>query len=67
MTDLKKIIDKAVWKMRFVVANYLVRIANKIYKKHPDVMKFYIDSITDHLIYGKTVTRIEQDEFTFRG
>lgn len=46
---------------RWRISSWLVRLAQKIYPKNPDVTAFYTQVMVDQAIYGKSVVRINPD------
>ena len=41
------------------ISFWLVRMARKLYPESDHVKSFYLDCMTDHVIYGRTVVRID--------
>lgn len=47
------------YELRMWLARSLVRLAEKIAPTHPDVMAFHIQQMSDMMILGGAVTRID--------
>lgn len=46
------------WKLSF----YLVKLARKVYPDNPDVKAFYLQAMTDQMIYGRHVVRVHPEK-----
>ena len=46
------------YELRWKLSNLFVRIARRIYPENPEVTAFYVQTMTDQLIYGQSIVRI---------
>lgn len=51
------------YQLRWKLSNALANLARRIYPSNPDVMAFYMQVVTDYMISGRAVTRIDPSEF----
>lgn len=55
--------EKCKWyDLRYKFASWLVNVARWIYPAHPETTAFLIQQMSDFMIYGKSITRINPDE-----
>lgn len=50
------------YQLRWKLSNLFVRIARRIYPENPEVTAFYLQTMTDQLIYGQSIVRVGPDE-----
>jgi hypothetical protein len=55
--------EKPRWyQFRWKLSNFFVRIARRIYPENPEVTAFYMQTMTDQLIYGQSIVSIGPEE-----
>jgi hypothetical protein len=63
MTTFSTTINKPKWyNLRWKVSNALVRMANRVYPKNPEVTAFWMQAMSDQMIYGHSVVRVKPEE-----
>ena len=57
-------IKKPKWfQIRWKLSNVVAHLARSIYPENPEVKAFYIKMMTDKMIYGQAITRIDSTSF----
>lgn len=51
------------YEFRYKFAAWLVKVARWIYPAHPETTAFLMQQMTDYMIYGKHVMRVDPDSF----
>ena len=55
--------DKPKWyQLRWKLSNLFVEIGRRIYPENPEVMAFYMQMMSDQMIYGNAITRIDPEK-----
>lgn len=55
--------EKPKWHdLRWKLSNALVGLARRIYPRNPEVNAFLMQLMTDQMIYGQSVVRVNQEE-----
>lgn len=50
------------YNFRWKLSNFFVKIGQKIYPENPEVKAFWLQIISDQMIYGNSVVRINPKE-----
>lgn len=65
--DFKTTIKPEWYQFRWILSNFILLIAKLVYPENPDVFAFLCKEITDLMISGKAITRIDPGEMSASG